>query len=226
MELAKRLREETAAAHAAAEGAAFVRCFIQGAIDRRTYALHLAALLPVYRSLERCLYETREHPLVAPIYFPELNRSPALEEDLAFFFGADWATEAQHGPTAGRYADRIRAAAAEEPGLLAAHAYVRYLGDLSGGQALKKVARRALDLNETEGTAFYEFPAVGDFKSFKDEYRARLSGLPVDENLAGRIANEAKLAFELNGAIFGELETELANNIGRTRYEAALAGGR
>ncbi len=226
MELAKLLREETAAAHQAAEGAAFVRCFIQGAIDRRTYALHLAALLPVYESLEASLYATREHPMIAPIFFPELNRSPALEQDLVYFFGANWRAEAGHGAAAERYADRIRAAAAEEPGLLAAHAYVRYLGDLSGGQALKKVARRALELNETEGTAFYEFPAVSDFKSFKDEYRARLSGLPADEALARRIADEAKLAFQLNGAIFGELETELVNNIGRTRYDAALAGGR
>lgn len=39
-------------------------------------------------------------------------------------------------PTAGLYVTRLTALIHKEPLLLLAHAYVRYLGDLSGGQML------------------------------------------------------------------------------------------
>ena len=43
--------------------------------------------------------------------------------------------------------------AKEEPYLLIAHHYTRYLGDLSGGQILKNIAQKALNLDQ-QGLAF------------------------------------------------------------------------
>lgn len=38
-----------------------------------------------------------------------------------------------------------------------AHAYVRYLGDLSGGQVIGARIKKAYGLNGQDGTAFYRF---------------------------------------------------------------------
>ena len=60
-----------------------------------------------------------------------------------------------------RYADRLAAAAEGDGGRLVAHAYVRYFGDLSGGQILKKLLGTALNL-PPEALSFYEFPGIAD----------------------------------------------------------------
>ena len=43
------------------------------------------------------------------------------------------------------YVNRINQISEEKPELLVAHAYTRYLGDLSGGQILKKIAQEVWD---------------------------------------------------------------------------------
>ena len=59
----------------------------------------------------------------------------------------------------------------EAPELLVAHAYTRYLGDLSGGQQLARVARKAYNLEKGgAGTAFYEFGNIENFNRFKKGY--------------------------------------------------------
>lgn len=53
--------------------------------------------------------------------------------------------------------------------LLLAHAYVRYLGDLSGGQIIGGRIRRAYGLKGKAGTAFYDFSARGEKSGFESD---------------------------------------------------------
>jgi heme oxygenase len=53
--------------------------------------------------------------------------------------------------------------------LLLAHAYVRYLGDLSGGQIIGGRIRRAYKLPSTAGTAFYDFSDKGERSGFESD---------------------------------------------------------
>lgn len=59
------------------------------------------------------------------------------------------------------------AVAPQAPPLLLAHAYVRYLGDLSGGQIIGGRIKRAYGLKGKEGTAFYDFSARGEKSGFE-----------------------------------------------------------
>lgn len=69
------------------------------------------------------------------------------------------------------YVDRIHEVGEKDPVLLVAHSYTRYMGDLSGGQILKKVAQRALKLPSTgEGLNFYQFEGIHSHKGFKQLY--------------------------------------------------------
>ena len=89
---------------------------------------------------------------------------------------------------------------------MVAHHYTRYLGDLSGGQAVGKVLDRTFGLGGA-GLAFYEFPMRP--KPYKDSYRTRLDGLGLDADEIGRAVDEVKVAFGLNQALFDELAENL-----------------
>ena len=91
------------------------------------------------------------------------------------------------------------------------------MGDLSGGQILKNIAQKAMNL-DGEGTAFYEFETIDDEKAFKTEYRQSLNDLPVDQETADRIVQEANDAFGMNMKMFQELEGNLIMAIGKMLF--------
>ena len=106
----------------------------------------------------------------------------------------------------------------DQPELLIAHLYTRYLGDLSGGQILKGIAQRGMNLSDGEGTAFYEFEEIPDEKQFKATYRQRLDELPINETTANQIVDEANAAFGMNMKLFQELEGNLIKAIGQMLF--------
>ena len=110
-------------------------------------------------------------------------------------------------PAADAYAARLRASSAWG-GLFAAHHYTRYLGDLSGGQAIGRCLDRAFEL-DGRGIAFYDFAAIGKPKPYKDAYRARLDALGTSPEETERVVAEVKVAFGLNQALFEELGRDL-----------------
>jgi len=210
--LSEALKTGTEEAHKEAESVHFVKNFIRGKIDRNLYALFVAQMFHVYRCLETELNEHAPRNF-ADCHFPkELNRSEALREDIDFWQGST--DDPPISPATQDYLDRIRTVAKERPLLLLAHAYTRYLGDLSGGKILARVAKRALLLGSdengvTEGLAFYDFPLLrGSVKAFKDRYRQALNDLQFEDpdEAVQAIVQEANIAFLLNMRLFEELD--------------------
>ena len=87
-----------------------------------------------------------------------------------------------------------------------AHHYTRYLGDLSGGQAIGRILNRTFELAGA-GLAFYHFPVRP--KPYKDAYRARLDALDLADDAIDRAVDEVRVAFSLNQALFDELAQNL-----------------
>jgi heme oxygenase len=203
--LAARLREETKQNHLEAERSGIMRRLLTRSLDLETYVALLRNLLPVYQALEDEMERHQGDQVVAPFHHPGLARAAALEADLAELAGPEW-----HSipviPEAEAYARRIRAAAAQDPALLVAHGYVRYLGDLSGGQILKKIVAETFQLASGSGLRFYEFPALGDLDAFKQGYRAALNSLSPAPDRADDIVREAIGGFEANTRLFAGLE--------------------
>jgi heme oxygenase len=197
------LREATADAHRAAERSAFVSLFTQGKLDRDTHARHLLALYGVYSTLESALERHRKDDRIGRFHLPELWRRTALEADLAYLRGPDWRQEAPV-PAARFYVAHLRVLELTHPLRLVSHCYVRYLGDLSGGQMLKQMAARQLGLNG-DGLSFYEFPGIADPNAFKADFRRRLDELRLANGEREQLLEEARAAFHLNAAVFAEL---------------------
>jgi heme oxygenase len=219
--LASKLREGTKHSHTMAENTAFIKCFLKGIVEKEPLRKLMADFYFLYSTLEDALEEHKDHPVISLIYFPELNRKKNLEKDLAFYYGEDWRNQIAPSTAGKVYCDRIREVAATEPALLVAHAYTRYMGDLSGGQGLRKIVRSSIELPPELGTKFYEFeqiPSPEDKRIFKDKYRQALDSLPVDDQLAQKIVDEANYAFSLNRDVAHELEPEVRRAIGDTLF--------
>jgi heme oxygenase len=211
--LATMLREGTKTSHTMAENVGFVKCFLKGVVEKKSYRKLVTDLYFVYSAMEEEMERLKDHPIVSKIYFPELNRKKSLETDLRYYYGANWQAEAKITPAGQAYVDRIHEVAQTAPELLISHSYTRYLGDLSGGQILKKIAQNAMNL-DGQGTAFYEFEQIDDEKAFKDMYRAAMNGLDVEQEMADRIVAEANDAFGMNMKMFQEMEGNLVKAIG------------
>jgi heme oxygenase len=216
-DIANRLREGTKKSHTAAENTAYMKCFLKGIVEREPFRKLLANLYLVYSALEEELRGHQNHAVVGPMYFAELNRTSNLEKDLEFYYGENWREQIAPLPAGQVYVNRIHEIANTDPALLIAHAYTRYMGDLSGGQALKNIVRSALKLPPDQGTGLHEFeqiPTVEARRAFKEKYRQTLNSLPVDEETIQRIVDEANYAFELNRDVVHELEDDVKAAIG------------
>lgn len=86
----------------------------------------------------------------------------------------------------------------ENPEFLLAHAYTRYLGDLSGGQVLGRIAQKSMGLKGTEGLSFFAFPGVSSPNLFKQLYRSRMNSVDLTEEERNGVLEEATRAFEFN----------------------------
>ena len=217
--LATMLKEGTKKSHTMAENMGFIKCFLKGVVEKNSYRKLAANLYFVYGAMEEEMEKLKDHPIVGKIYFPELNREASLAKDLQFYYGPNWRNEIELTPNGKAYVERIRYIAQNAPELFAAHSYTRYLGDLSGGQILKNIAQKAMNLDK-EGTAFYEFETISDEKAFKNMYRQALNDLPVDQETADRIVEEANDAFGMNMKMFQELEGNLIMAIGKMLFNS------
>ena len=203
------IREASRAEHEEAENAGFGQALLGGLLTVDAYAELAAQTYLIYATLEEATAAQRTDPIGAAFVFDELLRLPALERDLAYLRGAAWRGSIEALPATTRYCDRLREVCFTWAGGFVAHQYTRYLGDLSGGQVIRRVLAREYGLAD-EGARFYVFEGIPKPKPFKDLYRARLDAAPWDATERTRIVAEVKLAFRLNSWLFADLGADMA----------------
>lgn len=200
------LRSRTWAEHGDSEGAGFMRDLMTGAGTRSDYVALVAQHYFVYDALERDIDRVAADPVAGAFLTDRLTRMSALIADLEFLIGGDWKRQIAPLPTTVEYAARIREVASGWPGGYLAHHYTRYLGDLSGGQAIRRRMRKLFGF-DTDGVRFYVFDDISDPSAFKDEYRARLDAAPWDEQEQERVIDEVIRAYRFNTDLFHDLES-------------------
>jgi heme oxygenase len=200
-----RIRRATMVEHREAETRGFISRLMAGAVPMAGFAALTAQYLAVYRELEAAADRMRaEAGPAAGFADPALVRVPSLEADLAHLYGADWQSTVTVLDSTRAYADRLRDLAATSPTHFIAHHYVRYLGDLSGGQMIGRTLSNLYGLDEA-GTSFYRFDRITDARAYKIAYRERLDALDLSDDEATTMIDEAQLAFRFNAAVFVEL---------------------
>lgn len=205
--LSARLREGTADVHDAAERSRFMTALLgdETPLALDSYVQLLGQYLPIYTALERAAATHRHAPEIATLAPAALDRAAAVIADLVALGGTDWATKVTITSATTDYVARIEAATAW-PGGFVAHHYVRYLGDLSGGQIIRRILRRRLGQDDDRGLSFYVFDQIDNGVQFKKAYREQLDAVAWSDADVERIVGEARAAFELNLGVFVSLE--------------------
>lgn len=202
--LTQRLRDATRDLHTAAERAGLMPALLRGDLPREDYVRLLRNLHALYTTLEDRLERHAGHPCIAPLRVKGLERGAALAADLDALHGSGW----QRLPLAAAmraYCGHLDALAQAETVRLAAHVYVRYLGDLSGGQLLRGIVARSFGLAGEQGTAFYAFGSEADVRALKAALKAGLDSMRCNEAQQVGIVDEARDSFARHVALFEEL---------------------
>lgn len=190
--LPEMLRAATWDLHANAERAGVMGQLLRGRLPRPRYVALLRNLHALYDTLE-----------AQALPVPSLRRAEALAADLDALHGEGWAVAHPLADAARVYRHRLEGAS--QPAL-AAHAYVRYLGDLHGGQTLAARVQRAYDLpSNGPGLAFYAFGPAPRVTELRRDLRQSLGDLTFGDDERAVAGREARWAFEQHIRLFSEL---------------------
>ncbi|MBM6589008.1 biliverdin-producing heme oxygenase [Brevibacterium sp. RIT 803] len=216
-----RLKASTATIHDEVEHTNFMVDLMEGRLDSRAYALLLTQYTVIYSALEAKSREFAEDPIFAPFHDADLFRGERIARDLQeltgseefTFIGADLPITGSAEAYA-RHLGRL-----DKPEQVIAHHYTRYLGDLSGGQAIGALMGRHYDIPASALT-IWDFTELGKTKPYKDSYRLRLNDIAGTGGNEQTVIDETMTAFELNGELLSEL-TSLADRPGAAGRPAA-----
>ena len=199
--LSIRLRESSMDAHKHAEGSSFIKDLFQGKCSDEKYAQYIWALREVYQTLESAMTANQNQAQVSCVYYPELFRTEPLNNDLKVW--SEGTVSENLKQAVSEYKNHLLQLQNSKPHLLVSHAYVRYLGDLSGGQILGKILSKRFP--ENKGLNFYNY-GFSDFTERKNVYRSQLDfiGEQVPQ-YADDLCSEVITAFKLNERIFESL---------------------
>ena len=201
------LREGTRTDHDHAEGADFIGALMSGRLPLGAYIALAAQQHAIYGALEAAVTTTRTgEPRLAALFDPLLDRTAAIEADLDYLTEGLWRADTPTAewsalPATERYVEAINEAT---PLQLIAHHYVRYLGDLSGGQVVRRRLQETYGLSEA-GLAFYTFAGIERIKPYRDGYRRALDELALPADQQAVVVAEAQAAFGHNRDMFGDL---------------------
>lgn len=191
------VKEASRSQHESAEQSPFIIALMRGTIGTDAYRDYLTQLAPIYEALES--WDSRKDDGWG-LFDHRLDRFEALICDIESLGGSQLVCDetikyVAHLNNLVSSNDRVR---------LLAHHYTRYLGDLSGGQAIASLVMRNLRLPPTFMT-FYAFDEIDDKVRYKEDYRQKLDTLNLSPAQQGIFIAEVQLAFEFNQKIFEAL---------------------
>ena len=198
--LSRALRTATQSLHRQVEQTGVFADLIAGTIELRQYCQLLRNLLPLYACLEGGLRAKQHDSIIGAIYDERLWRTNLIEQDLDHLFRGEWQRDLSLCAASIEYLQHLEAICADSSRshLLVSHAYVRYLGDLSGGQMLQRTIARSLGLSSGQGTAFFDFGSAQQIQAQARRFRNGLDRIVMSESKCREIVDEAVYSFELH----------------------------
>ena len=223
-QLSAALRQGTRNEHRRAERTGFLREMIGSRISVDGYVLYLRNLREVYSEMEEHLQS--DNRLQSKFALASLYRLPSIENDLGNLVGSRWRKSVPILRSTVAYCGRLRSIAdTSTVGGLVAHMYVRYLGDLSGGQVLAGRLAHHLGLSNDELT-FYTFREIECPERAKHSFRAALDDAGTLIENPSETVTEAILAFEHNIALSVETQDTLSSGVFRIADKISNQSGR
>ena len=211
LDVAGLVRAASADDHRAAESRSFITALMGGELSLDDYTRYLAQLAWVYDALE----ERGSRDGDPAVFDPALARMAAIEADLAALAAAEWRDRHPPLPDTPAYARHIRAKSDDDVRSVRggqavgqrylAHHYTRYLGDLSGGQAIAALVARHYGATPDQ-LGFYRFDIADEgIVRYKRGYREAMNALPLSPDEVDVLVAEVRTSFRMNSAVFEAL---------------------
>lgn len=196
----RRLHGRIGAAHHQAEGMEFSRALLDGQASPLQLAALIRALGPGYALIEQQGPELAA--ALGAIDFPwaALARSAALAADAAALAAAP---ATPRSAAAALWLEHLQALAQQAPHRFLAHVYVRYGGDLSGGQQLAQQANAILAAHGLPAVRFWAFDQP--LPVLKAALHDAFEQLDLSEAEEGELLDEAVVAFQDTQRLLAEL---------------------
>jgi len=197
------LKDHTQQAHSNAESQPFIEELMSGKLNQSAYLAYLTSLLPIYQKMEE-IFKSRPNSILLN-YFDHraLDRTEKLQKDIETLSIKNGYVDREFSSTE-KYTTRINRDISDVA--LLAHHYIRYLGDLSGGQAISRLVARHYAIS-AEALNFYDFTSIGDSVFYKKRYRDLLNFVFQEESERQEFLLEVTELYKLNAMIFAELGT-------------------
>ncbi|MCX5930692.1 MAG: oxygen-independent coproporphyrinogen III oxidase, partial [Cyanobacteria bacterium] len=196
----RRLHARIGAAHHKAEGMDFSRALLAGQASPLQLAGLIRALVPAYALIEQTGPELAAALGAPDLPWSSLNRSEALRHDVALLAGIE-----ASGPSAAAqsWLDHLGTLAQQAPHRFLAHVYVRYGGDLSGGQQLAQQANAILAAHGLPSLRFWQFERP--IPELKQALHDAIEQLELSEAEEAELLEEAVAAFLDTQSLLAEL---------------------
>lgn len=199
--LSAMVREASKESHQSAENSPFMVALLKGELSTDAYCDYLAQLAPIYETLESWL-DTK-----LPLFDRRLDRYERIISDIDSMCGVRVVSDetieyTKHLKSIIKDKDEVR---------FLAHHYVRYLGDLSGGQAVARLVMRNMSI-PPNFLSFYEFDQINDKVRYKETYREQLDSLELTEEQTQSFISEVMVAFKHHEKIFSALGEKWLKN--------------
>ena len=198
--LADEMKRETASQHRLAERSGIIADILNQSVSFTHYVLYVRNLASVYRAIEAPVYvhTNFEHDISINHFLDKrLERTPHLERDLDNLVGRKVWQLLPILPATRKYVSHINDTKYTLPIAMVGHFYVRYLGDLNGGQVLQRLLKEKLDLDD-QCTNFYRFTKIKNLPQYRSYYRNMINSINVDTNSTEKIVSTATQAFQFN----------------------------
>jgi heme oxygenase len=150
----RKLHARIGAAHHQAEGMAFSRQLLDGKATPCQLAALIRALAPAYALIEERGPAIASSLGATSLPWEHLARSAALHHDVALLSGVEATPPSAAAQT---WLEQLDQLAQSAPHRFMAHVYVRYGGDLSGGQQLAEQANAILRAHQLPPVEFWHF---------------------------------------------------------------------
>lgn len=170
----------------------------------KIYRELLSSFHHIYAALEAELHVRRHrHPKIRPIYFPQLLRTQAFQQDLSHYFRDDPLPPPTKATQ--EYVNEMRDVVERDPIALIAYAQCLYMGLFFGGAIVKGWVARAFGIVKGDGVRIFEFDQVSDRDRFVVRYRETLNSIALTREEKDLVIDRKKRVFQCNDAIFQEL---------------------
>eukprot|EP00877_Chromochloris_zofingiensis_P001692 jgi/Chrzof1/11523/UNPLg00457.t1_GUN2B[v5.2] len=171
--------------------------------DKQLYGRALSCFYPVYSCLEHLVQKHSDTPELAPVVkvVSNIPRKAAMEEDLQFYLGPNWANHLAKSRAAEAYVQHLHLLSEQNPVLLLPYAYSFYIPIVLGflGQRI----HRALQLDSDEGLAFFSVPDKSmRLQELRDAVNA--AGKMMSQQVRQQVVQEAVTHFKLNNSVVAE----------------------